>query len=156
MSDNDHYLRTELYELVEGGPLVFDFLREGCLDGVWYWNLENRQNEWMSPRFWKLLGYDPDSKEHLASEWQDIIFKEDLPAVARNFNLHCEDPSQPYDQCGPLPPPRRIYRMGPLSRNRHPRRNRSTDPYAGRTQRCHGDEADRRGPTCSTCRARTL
>ncbi len=98
MSDNDHYLRTELYELVERGPLVFDFLREGYLDGIWYWDLERRENEWMSPKFWKLLGYEPDTKQHLAAEWQDMIFAEDLPAVARNFNLHCEDPSHLYDQ----------------------------------------------------------
>ena len=98
MSEEKHYLRTELYELVNSGPLVFDFLKEGCLDGLWYWDLEDRRHEWMSPGFWELLGYDPKIMRHLSSEWQDMIFEEDLVKVARNFNLHCQDPSHPYDQ----------------------------------------------------------
>ena len=39
----------------------------------------------MSPKFWETLGYDPKEKKHLSSEWQDIIFKEDLELANENF-----------------------------------------------------------------------
>lgn len=73
----NHYLKTEFYEKIKKDSIIFDFLEENSLDGVWYWDLENPQNEWMSPKFWQVLGYLPEEKEHLASQWQEIIFPED-------------------------------------------------------------------------------
>jgi PAS domain S-box-containing protein len=93
-----HYLQRELYERVASDPEIFDFLQEGSLDGVWYWDLEHPEHEWMSPKFWRVLGHDPDEKRHLASEWQDLINPEDLEAATRNLNAHCVDPEHPYDQ----------------------------------------------------------
>lgn len=34
----------------------------------------------------------------MASEWQNIIFKEDLNLAFSNFEKHCADPTYPYDQ----------------------------------------------------------
>ncbi len=99
MSEHDqHYLREELYALVRTDPSIFGFLQSGSLDGIWYWDLENPDNEWLSPRFWEIFGYDPEQKKHLASEWQDMIHPEDLQTALANFNAHCADPSHPYDQ----------------------------------------------------------
>ena len=93
-----HYLQVELEELIRTDPAIFQFLREGSLDGVWYWDLEVPENEWMSPRFWTTLGFDPADREHKASEWQDLIHPDDLATAYDNFNAHCADPSHPYDQ----------------------------------------------------------
>ncbi len=93
-----HYLQHELYQLVHSDPAIFDFLQSGSLDGVWYWDLENPDHEWMSARFWELFGYDPATKEHKAAEWQDMIHSEDLKTALDNFYKHCEDPNHPYDQ----------------------------------------------------------
>jgi PAS domain S-box-containing protein len=93
-----HYLLQELRDLLQCDPLMFEFFQEGILDGVWYWDLENVENEWMSPKMWRTLGYDPANMKHLAAEWQDIIFKEDLAVALKNFNLHIADPTHPYDQ----------------------------------------------------------
>ncbi len=98
MDFNDHYLKKELYRLVKEDVSIFDFIQQGALDGIWYWDLENPENEWMSARFWTTLGYDPGIKKHLAEEWQDIIFKQDLEQAIHNFTRHCEDPEHPYDQ----------------------------------------------------------
>ncbi len=98
MSNGDHYLRRELYDLLREDPDIFDFLQKGSLDGIWYWDLETGNDEWMSPEFWTLLGFDPEEKQHLASEWQDLIFPEDLQVALENFQKHCEDSSHPYDQ----------------------------------------------------------
>lgn len=93
-----HRLQEELEALVRADGRIFDFLQAGSLDGIWYWDLEKPEEEWMSERFWEVLGVDPHEKEHLASEWQDLIFQEDLLAAMKNFERHRDDPNHPYDQ----------------------------------------------------------
>lgn len=94
----EHYLRKELYTLVMRDTQVFDFIQDGSLDGIWYWDLEHPEHEWMSARFWTTLGYDPAQMQHLAAEWQDLIDPNDLQVSLDNFRRHCEDPLHPYDQ----------------------------------------------------------
>ena len=74
----ENYLKKELYNLIREDPSIFEFLQSGSLDGIWYWDIEKVENEWMSPRFWKTLGYNPKEMRHLSSEWKNIIFEEDL------------------------------------------------------------------------------
>lgn len=93
-----HYLKNELYELIKQDESIFDFIQEGSLDGLWYWDLENPENEWMNPRFWEVLGYKPEEMPHKASAWQDIINQDDLKLALDNFHKHAADPSHPYDQ----------------------------------------------------------
>lgn len=93
-----HYLYDELLSLFQSDRNILNWLDEGSLDGIWYWDLENESTEWMSPKFWKMLGYDPEKKQHLVAEWQDIIHPEDLEKALTNFRLHYGDPSYPYDQ----------------------------------------------------------
>lgn len=98
MDKEEHYLKRELYELMQSDKDVFEFLQIGSLDGIWYWDLVEQEHEWMSPRFWEVLGYDPATKQHLASEWQDLIFSEDLAVAISNLEKHLADPDHPYDQ----------------------------------------------------------
>ncbi len=98
MNDNKHYLENELSFLVKTNQEIFEFLQHSTLDGLWYWDLEKPEIEWMNDSFWNLLGHDPKTKEHLVSEWQDLIHPEDLVTSTENFNAHCKDPSHPYDQ----------------------------------------------------------
>lgn len=93
-----HYLEDELEQLIVDDISMWHFLQEGSLDGVWYWDLENPNNEWMSPQFWQLFGYDFKTKKHDPAEWQGMIFEEDLKLALDNFNRHCADPTVPYDQ----------------------------------------------------------
>jgi len=85
-------------DLVQKDPEMWRFLQHGSLDGVWYWDLEAPDNEWMSPEMWRLFGIDPETKSHAPAEWQDIIFAEDLAVALENFEKHCADPAHPYDQ----------------------------------------------------------
>ncbi|WP_147127065.1 hybrid sensor histidine kinase/response regulator [Shimia ponticola] len=98
MSADKHYLEEELETLVQTDPAIWQFLREGSLDGVWYWDLEDPEHEYMSPEFWQLFGFNPAEKKHLAAEWQDLIFPEDLELAKENVAKHCADPNHPYDQ----------------------------------------------------------
>lgn len=93
-----HYLEGELHELLHQDVLMFDFFQEAASDGMWYWDLLEPENEWMSPKFWKTLGIDPATKQHFASEWQGLIYEEDLEVAKRNLKLHLANPDFPYDQ----------------------------------------------------------
>ncbi|MFW8635794.1 sensor histidine kinase [Cribrihabitans pelagius] len=93
-----HYLENELSELIRTDPSVWQFIQEGSLDGIWYWDLENPNQEWMSPEMWRLFGVDPASMRHDPAEWQDLINPDDLKQALENFHAHCADPDHPYDQ----------------------------------------------------------
>lgn len=95
---NEHYLKTELYQLIQSDISIFDFIQQASLDGMWYWDLENPEHEWMSPGFWLTLGYDPEEMQHLTSEWRNIIHQDDLKVANENFAMHLENPEHPYDQ----------------------------------------------------------
>ncbi|MBI9060849.1 MAG: PAS domain S-box protein [Marinilabiliaceae bacterium] len=94
----DNYLKTELYRLFKEDESIFTFLQDSTLDGLWYWDLENPENEWMNERFWTTLGYNPAQQPHKASTWQNIINPDDLKVAIDNFNKHLQDPHHPYDQ----------------------------------------------------------
>lgn len=98
LSVTDHYLKKELYDLIKKDDDIFEFLQESSLDGLWFWDLENPEEEWMNAKFWTTLGYNPDKMPHRSSAWQNIINKEDLLEVHSNFTKHLEDPTHPYDQ----------------------------------------------------------
>ena len=92
------YLKDELYNLIKTDDSFFDFLQEGSLDGIWYWDLTQPEYEWMSPKFWTTFGYNPLEKTHCPEEWQEIIFDEDLQKAEINLAKHLENPHHPYDQ----------------------------------------------------------
>jgi len=94
----DHYLRKELYSLWRSDDQLFDFIQEVCLDGLWFWDLDKPENEWMNPVFWKTLGYNPDDMPHTPSVWQEIINADDLKLAIDNFNKHLANENHPYDQ----------------------------------------------------------
>ncbi|WP_297089508.1 PAS domain S-box protein [uncultured Draconibacterium sp.] len=92
------YLKKELYSLIKSDESIFDFIQEGALDGLWYWDLENPENEWMNKRFWEVLGYNPNEMPHKASAWQHIINQDDLKKALEKVQQHLADPDIPYDQ----------------------------------------------------------
>ena len=94
----EHYLKTELDHQMSTNPEMWSFVQQASLDGVWYWDLERPDQEWMSPEFWRLFGIDPATKSHNPAEWQDIVNQDDLKIALVNFELHCADPAHPYDQ----------------------------------------------------------
>lgn len=98
MIEKKHYLEEEFESLIRNDASIWNFIRESSLDGVWYWDLENPEAEYMSPEFWTNFGFDPSTKEHLAAEWQDLIFPEDLEIAKENVAKHIADPSHKYDQ----------------------------------------------------------
>lgn len=67
-------------------------------DGFWDWDLKN-DYEYMSPRFWEIFGYDYRERRHHPSEWQKLIFEEDLKRALENFEKHVQSRGKhPYEQ----------------------------------------------------------
>jgi len=97
-SDRENYLKKELYDLIKKDDSIFDFIQEGALDGLWFWDLLDPENVWMNSKYWTTFGYDPEKMPHTVDSYQNIIFKEDLKKVYANFASHAKDPSCPYDQ----------------------------------------------------------
>lgn len=93
-----HYLQEELYSLIKTDDSIFDFIQESSLDGMWYWDLLDTDAEWMNPKFWTTLGYDPQEMPHSPSAWMEIIHPDDLKLASDNLNKHLEDPKVSYDQ----------------------------------------------------------
>lgn len=97
-NNEDNYLKKELYNLIRKDEKIFEFLQNTCFDGMWYWDLENPENEWMNERFWNVLGYKPEEMPNSPSSWQNIINQDDLKIALDNFNKHLENENYPYDQ----------------------------------------------------------
>lgn len=93
-----HYLRDELYQLIKDDENIFDFIQEASLDGLWYWDLEQPENEWMNPKFWTTLGYNPDEMPHKVTSWQHIIDEKDLKIALKEVKKHLENPDYLYEQ----------------------------------------------------------
>ncbi|WP_162897301.1 PAS domain S-box protein [Aquimarina sp. BL5] len=91
-------MKRELYSLIKEDESIFNFIQQFALDGLWFWDLKNPENEWMNPKFWTTLGYDPEEMPHKASAWQNIINQCDLESALKNFKKHCKNPNHPYDQ----------------------------------------------------------
>ena len=87
-----------MYDLFEKDGTLFDFIQESSLDGIWYWDLETIEDEWLSPKFWEVLGHDPQDKKHKSSEWQDIIFKDDLKQMKEILEKHLQDSKYSFDE----------------------------------------------------------
>lgn len=95
---SEHYLKTELFSLLPSRSDVQDFLLLGAFDGIRYWNLENRDHEWISPGFWRALGYAAEAMPHIAAAHQAIVDPHDLKNSTAALNQHLADPHHPYDQ----------------------------------------------------------
>lgn len=98
MDKNTHYLEQELTDFFKADTEIWNFFQRHSLDGVWYWDLEEPDNLWVSPEYWHLLGMDPATKKHSPDEFTKVVFAEDRDKVMDNLERHFADASVPYEQ----------------------------------------------------------
>ena len=60
---------------------------EHSLAGYWDWDIPTG-NEYLSPSFKRMFGYEDHEIENRADSWQKLIFEEDLPGVLEKYNQH--------------------------------------------------------------------
>lgn len=91
------YLRCELMARVREDPALFAFLEQGCLDGLFYWDLENPQNEWLSPRFKAFFGYAEHEMADNPDWWRANVDPDDLHRAEIQIGRCFADPDEPFD-----------------------------------------------------------
>ena len=84
-----------MYDLFGGNRWLFHLVDEQT-DGMFLLDLENPEEEFLSPRFWTNLGIDPQKQEHKAGEWKKLINSDDLENIWDIAMQHVSDPSVPF------------------------------------------------------------
>lgn len=77
-----HYLEEELLDCLAAGNPVAKFVIEEGNDGLWYWDLTQPDNLWISADFWHALHVDPSVQPHTRQNILDVIIEDDLPKAA--------------------------------------------------------------------------
>jgi PAS domain S-box-containing protein len=68
---------------------IVELILEHSLAGYWDWLIQKNE-EYLSPAFKKMFGYEDDEMPNSPDAWQKIIFPEDLPGVFEVFNSHVQ------------------------------------------------------------------
>lgn len=63
------------------------------LAGYWDWDLTTNQ-EYLSPGFKEMFGYEDNELPNSPQTWQDLIFPEDLPGIFQQFERHVQSHGQ--------------------------------------------------------------
>jgi PAS domain S-box-containing protein len=93
-----HYLQKELLKRMRSDMSLFEFFDESGLDGLWFLDMETMEDEWYSPKFAAVLGYEPHEVPNKAWWWQERIHPDDLTPTLQSLERHLADPSAPFDQ----------------------------------------------------------
>jgi PAS domain S-box-containing protein len=75
------------YTSIQDLELLSESALESSLAGYWDWNMVSNE-EYLSPRFKQMFGYDDDEMENKPESWQKIAFQEDLPKMFEGFETH--------------------------------------------------------------------
>ncbi len=73
--------------MAETDSSILQQILEQLLAGYWDWDIPSG-NEFLSPTFKKMFGYEDHELPNHASTWQQLIFEEDLPGVLDCFEKH--------------------------------------------------------------------
>jgi PAS domain S-box-containing protein len=66
---------------------LLENILENTLAGYWDWDIVNNQ-EYLSPTFKGMFGYEDDELPNVPASWQSLIFPEDLPPLLEKFDQH--------------------------------------------------------------------
>ncbi|MCF4102744.1 PAS domain S-box protein [Gillisia sp. M10.2A] len=97
MPQLNSYLQSEFYELLKNDPSVFKWLSGNVVDGIWYCDLENKENVWISENFWDTLGYSISQDKNVESNWNEIMLASDRPYVLSLVTEAAMNPDKPFE-----------------------------------------------------------
>jgi PAS domain S-box-containing protein len=81
--------RKQVNEILVHQRKTYEQILEYSLAGYWDWDIPTG-DEYLSPTFKKMFGYEDHEIANRAESWQKLIFAEDLPGVVDRFNVHVE------------------------------------------------------------------
>jgi len=96
--DVEYYLEKELYDGIKNDNKIFGFIKENLCDGLWYWDLENPDNEWIDPGFISILGYSTDDSRNCQAWWRSLVFEDDQKLLIDKLKKHISETDSLYDQ----------------------------------------------------------
>lgn len=88
----DNYLQTEFYDLLKHDLSIFKLLSENSIDGIWFCDLEQPGNLWISGSFWKALGFSVEEEESALKS-----LEKDRDLVIHLFAEAASDPEKSFD-----------------------------------------------------------
>ena len=71
-------LEAELYSILFGRMAVFQHLERAAVDALWIGNVDDDDDDWVSPRFWEILGYEEVPVELEQRSWRSVADHADL------------------------------------------------------------------------------
>ncbi|RFZ85155.1 PAS domain S-box protein [Mucilaginibacter terrenus] len=77
------------YNTVKDLQLISENVFECSMAGFWDWDMISDE-EYLSPRFKKMFGYEDHEMENNHDSWQEIVFKEDLQPMFDLFQRHID------------------------------------------------------------------
>ncbi|MCH4889046.1 diguanylate cyclase [Acidaminobacter sp. JC074] len=92
---SEFYLKDELYKSHQN---ISEFFIEKAVDVVFYRDLIIPDNQYHSPKFWKILGYEPETKSHLSNELYMHLLPEDRGLLDDGIERLKEDALAPFDK----------------------------------------------------------
>ena len=87
--------REKALEKLRKSEERFKLAMEGANDGLWDWNLETN-HVYYSPRWFSMLGYEPDAFPGTLTTWEKLIHPEDLAAAKQLVSDYLEGKADVY------------------------------------------------------------
>jgi PAS domain S-box-containing protein len=95
---DEHYLKRELYEHAKSSGSVLEFLQTSCLDGLFYWNLIDTEDIWLSPRLKQVLGYEDHELPSCYASLAQTLNLEDGARLRAALERHLAEPGSTFDE----------------------------------------------------------
>jgi signal transduction histidine kinase len=93
-----HYLEQELRGSLVADNSLKAFIIQEMHDGLWFWDLKQTDNLWISPEFWESLHFDPAQRPHSREALLNLLIEEDLSkAASLSFDM-LDEQDFSYDQ----------------------------------------------------------
>lgn len=91
-------LEQELAALLQSEPQLSPCIQQVMVDGLWYHDLDNPEQTWLSPAFWQILGLDPATQPSSTQAWHKLLHPEDLGLAKQALRRQLEGPDGYYDE----------------------------------------------------------
>ncbi len=86
---NDSMVRKLAEETLAAGETRLRRILDAVSDGAWDWNVRTGQIR-MTPRFYRMLGYEPDGIAASSWTWIDLLHPDDRDDVVARINEHLQ------------------------------------------------------------------
>lgn len=92
------YLEKELFALLKDESSLLNQLIDMSLDGLWFWDISSKDNQWVSQQFWQTLGFNPSERMQVAAEMKHLMVAEDYDKTIALFKEILSEKQDTFDQ----------------------------------------------------------